>query len=93
MGRIIDLFVQEMPARVESLLASWRDRNLESLRRAAHQLRGAGGGYGFPAVSTAAGTLEASLARLSKGGGEHQLENLRKQFEELVELCRRVSAE
>ena len=39
----------------------------ERITRLAHQLRGSGGAYGFPAVSTAAGRVEESTRRALRG--------------------------
>lgn len=91
MREIVEAFVQEMPERVESINAFWRDQQLDELRRAAHQLKGAGGGYGFPTVSQAADRLEQSLVSLEHGSAKGSIDSLRAQFEELVSLCRAVT--
>jgi HPt (histidine-containing phosphotransfer) domain-containing protein len=43
---------------IEDLRAAAAAMDLELLGRVAHQLKGAGGGYGFPAISAAAEQLE-----------------------------------
>jgi HPt (histidine-containing phosphotransfer) domain-containing protein len=61
MLEIVREFARELPdriARVESLLAA---RALADLQTLAHQLKGAGGGYGFPIITESAAALERAL--------------------------------
>lgn len=53
------------------------DRNRESLERLtylAHQLKGAGGSYGFQRISTDAAELEKAVEAIVDGGGNDRLE-------------------
>ncbi len=54
-------FVTGLPQYVAQLIAHLQLQQLAELRDAAHTLKGAGGGYGFQAITDAAATLEASL--------------------------------
>ncbi len=90
---LVKMFVDEMPQRVEAILESWRRGATGDLRRQAHQLKGACGGYGFPAVGAAAGSLEASIAGLGQRAGIDELRGLREQIDELVGLCQSVLAD
>ena len=61
MLEIVREFAGELPARVaklESHLAAGEMRELQTL---AHQLKGAGGGYGFPLITELAASLESAL--------------------------------
>jgi HPt (histidine-containing phosphotransfer) domain-containing protein len=61
MAEIIEEFAADAPeraARLERLLASEETKELRTL---AHQLKGAGGGYGFPQVTEAAAKLERAV--------------------------------
>ncbi len=58
---IVEMFVEEMPGRVASLLDHLSDANWEGLRRAAHQLKGAAGSYGFEPISPSAGRVESAI--------------------------------
>jgi HPt (histidine-containing phosphotransfer) domain-containing protein len=60
------------------------EKNLEELRRAVHQMKGAGGGYGFGQITTYAAKAEQKV----KDGAP--LEAIAGQVEELVQLVRRV---
>ena len=85
LGEIVDMFVDEMPDRISKLLAQLESGSWEELRRAAHQLKGAAGSYGFDAISPSAAALEDSL-RNSKPEAEIQ-----KAAESLVALCQRAT--
>lgn len=91
MREIVEMYVQEMPARVSKLQELWASQQMDELKRLAHQLKGASGGYGFAPVGTAASRVEHSLNALSEGSVNASLEQLRKQFEELLSMCRRVT--
>ena len=61
MLEIVREFAGELPARIaklEDLLAAGELRELQTL---AHQLKGAGGGYGFPQITELAASLESAL--------------------------------
>jgi len=61
MLEIVREFAHELPdriARIESLLAAHAFADLQTL---AHQLKGAGGGYGFPIITEQAAALERAL--------------------------------
>jgi HPt (histidine-containing phosphotransfer) domain-containing protein len=61
MLEIVREFAHELPeriAKVESLLAA---RAFPELQTLAHQLKGAGGGYGFPIITEVAASLERAL--------------------------------
>ncbi len=63
------------------------ENDLNTLATLAHQLKGSGGGHGFPAITAAAKEMEA-------GARAHEdLSRLQQQFQELADLCRRASAE
>lgn len=91
MKEIVEMYVQEMPERVGKLQELWAAQQMDELKRLAHQLKGASGGYGFGTVGSAAGKVEASLMALSEGSASASLDQLRKQFEELLSMCRRVT--
>ena len=90
---LVRMFVDEMPQRVDAMLESWRRGAAGDLRRHAHQLKGACGGYGFPVVGAAAGLLEASIASLGQSAGTDELSGLREQIDDLVGLCLQVVAD
>jgi len=84
-------FVGEMPRRLVALEAAWRERQVNQLTRLAHQLKGCCAGYGFPRIGVAAATLEERLRALESPAAEQQLEALKREFAELMDLCARAS--
>ena len=61
MLEIVVDFAGELPQRVEDLLARLAEGDLAQLQVLAHQLKGAGGGYGFPQITDLAASLEQCL--------------------------------
>jgi histidine phosphotransfer protein HptB len=84
LGELITLFVDEIPLRIESLLEAAHDADWEGVRRLAHQLKGAGGSYGFQEVTEVAAHLERTC--LTPGDPE----TLQAALEEMVQTCRRM---
>lgn len=58
---IVREFAEELPDRAASIEQMWESRDREGLQTLAHQLKGAGGGYGFPEITQYAADLEAAL--------------------------------
>lgn len=87
MSELIELFVEDMQNRIDELEAAWRDADAEALERAAHQLKGASAGYGFPIVGDAAGRLEATIK-----AAERDLSSAASEFNQLIDLCSRAAA-
>ena len=81
---IVDLFVDEMPKRVNALLDQLHAADWKGLQQTTHRLKGAAGSYGFDAISPCAGKLESAL---DDGKPE---QDIRAAVEELVDLCNRV---
>ena len=73
---IVVQFVDGLSQRVATLEGAINAADFDSLRTAAHQLKGSGGGYGYPALSDHAAKLE-SEAR------ERALEDCVKSVEQL----------
>lgn len=91
MRDLVAMFVEELPEKIRALEKLSESRELDSLRRLAHQLRGACGGYGFPTVGAAAGKLEQSLVETQADTDPAaNLPGIRSQVDELIGLCRRV---
>ncbi len=63
MVEIIDLFVAGLPDRIAALRAAATANDNAELKRLAHQLKGAAGGYGFGPVTAVAGELELAIGR------------------------------
>ena len=76
-------FVHGLNDRVVVMEDALRGRDFETLRSAAHQLKGSGGGYGYAIL-----TEEAS--RLEKLARDQLLDECVAKVNEIRDLCRRV---
>jgi histidine phosphotransfer protein HptB len=57
---LLELFAQALPERRGRLKSTFKAGQIVELRLLAHQLKGAGGGYGFPELTERAAELEAT---------------------------------
>jgi histidine phosphotransfer protein HptB len=81
---LVELFVEEMPERIENLIRQYQEGVREDFRRAVHQIKGAGGSYGFHALTQPAAQLEMSLKT------DRAEDQIQRELDELLSLCRRV---
>lgn len=81
-------YINKMALRVEKMTAAYEQGEREQLIRLAHQLKGSGGGYGFPILTTLAGELEQTLLNLGEGG----LDQAAEPFSALLDVCGRMAA-
>ncbi|MBN2023614.1 MAG: Hpt domain-containing protein [Pirellulales bacterium] len=86
LGELVEMFVDEMPDRVANIQNLLGAKDWEELRRAAHQLKGAAGSYGFVPIGPSAAALEESLRNAEPE------ERIRQAVAELCDLCNRVRA-
>ncbi len=71
MESAIVAFVAKLPDRAARLSLLLEERNLNELKRMAHQLKGSGGGYGFPQLTESAGIAEqAAAAAIANGSND-----------------------
>jgi CheY-like chemotaxis protein/HPt (histidine-containing phosphotransfer) domain-containing protein len=83
-ARVIDGFVSRLPQRVSQLAQCIESGNVTALKREAHNLKGAGAGYGFAPLSESAERVEEALRDSEK------LDDVRRQVDELIALIRQV---
>ena len=84
MKPIIAEFVGNLPEQVEQIEELLSQNNLTRLKRAVHQLKGSGGGYGFQAVTDTAAVAEQQLADGAP------IEAIAAKVKELIELLRNI---
>jgi HPt (histidine-containing phosphotransfer) domain-containing protein len=86
LSEMVQQFVAEMPNRVALLERQFDAGDWQALKRAAHQLKGAAGSYGFDELTPHALRLETLIAaRASK-------QEIAAATSELIAHCRRVTA-
>lgn len=83
---LVELFVDELPDRVARLQRLYDADDRRELERAAHQLKGAAGSYGFDPLTPAAARLEHAVSE------DRACEELAAALDELISLCQRVRA-
>ncbi len=80
---IVAQFVSGLSDRVARMDDAVRAADFEALRVAAHQLKGCGGGYGYP-------ILTEHAAQLEQHAKNRALEECAEALDELKSICRRV---
>ena len=88
MVELVQFFVDEIDNRINTIKATTSVNDLVGLRTVAHQLKGAGAGYGFEAISNTAGELERLIDVTEPLAVTRAIQQ---QVDELIDLCRRVS--
>lgn len=84
LGEIVEMFVDEVPNRAETLLTQAASKDWESLNRTAHQLKGAFGSHGFSTVMESARNLEMATS-------EYRSEQkILAALNDLLAMCQRV---
>jgi len=91
MAELLDLFVAELPDRARCLAEAAERGDAERVGHLAHQLKGAGAGYGFPSISTTAGRIEHLVRAVEAPGSEIRAE-IRAEIEQLRRLAERAHA-
>jgi CheY-like chemotaxis protein len=61
MKDLINEFTRRLPDTIRVMSEALASRQFDELKRLAHQLRGAGGGYGYPSLTEKAGKLEKAI--------------------------------
>ncbi|HNQ23787.1 MAG TPA: Hpt domain-containing protein [Phycisphaerae bacterium] len=77
---IVIPFVEGLSERLRVMEQSIRGTDFETLKVAAHQLKGAGGGYGFPILTERAAKLE----QFARQGAVEDCANLLAELKDLV---------
>jgi histidine phosphotransfer protein HptB len=86
LSEMVELFVEEMPDRVARLQKHFEAADWDGLRRAAHQMKGAAGSYGFDQLTPYAADLEAQLSQRA------EVEEVARALATLVTQCGHVTA-
>lgn len=86
LGELVEMFVDEMPERIQVLQQHADRHDWDQLARTAHQLKGAAGSYGFDQITPYAKELEL-LAR--DGTAEEKILGA---LDNLTDLCKRASS-
>ncbi len=80
---IVVKFVEELPTRLDELLEAYEQRDWERLKDRIHNLKGMGGGFGYPQVTEMAGKIEFEV----RSGNYESVRHMLKEFDD---LCKRI---
>ncbi|QOV88355.1 ATP-binding protein [Humisphaera borealis] len=83
-SKLVERFIARLPERVASIESLMRKRSLDELKHALHNLKGAGGGYGFSTVSDLAGRAEQQIRDAAA------IDDIRDQIEDLLQTVRNI---
>ncbi len=83
MTALVERFTNNLPQQAQRLEDAADAKERETIRRLAHQLKGAAGGYGYPTITTAASRLEQQA---------REGETFAQALAEVCDLCRRARA-
>jgi signal transduction histidine kinase/DNA-binding NarL/FixJ family response regulator len=83
-AKVLDRFISRLPERVTAIQQCLDEGDLESLRHAVHNLKGAGSGYGFAPLTEQSTRAEEALK------SQKSLDEIRTQVDELISLIQRV---
>lgn len=86
LGELVEMFVEEMPERIAALEQAFASDDWESLQRTAHQLKGAGGSYGFDQLTPYAKSLEFSVKDAEPST------TIEKHLNALIDICKKLRA-
>jgi CheY-like chemotaxis protein/HPt (histidine-containing phosphotransfer) domain-containing protein len=86
MIELVEEFSRALPERIAAIESAFAARDFQTLRRLAHQLKGAGSGYGFPSITSTAQEVEGAIA------GTTAAPDLAEKVAELIAVCRSVEA-
>lgn len=62
-AEVVETFLRELPERLNQLDRVLKSADFQQLAHFAHQLKGAGGGYGYPGLTQLAARIEAEARR------------------------------
>ena len=83
-GDLLEMFVETIPEKRQSIQEAFATGDLCGVRTQAHQLKGAGGGYGFGGLTGVAAELEDACAA-------SDIEHVRPAFDRLLNYLDRLS--
>jgi HPt (histidine-containing phosphotransfer) domain-containing protein len=83
MQELLQQFLEGLTEYCAQIQQGLDDEDLETLKRAGHQLKGAGGGYGYPAITISGGHLEHAVLQAGSLTDE-----VRDAANALIQVCR-----
>lgn len=85
LAELVELFVQELPLRLNAVERAAHGGCWAEVRSLAHQIKGASGSYGFPQLMSAAASLEQAIR---ESGSEAEVHAALQQLTLIASLTR-----
>lgn len=82
-SEIVELFVDGLTQRLDAMQDALQANDMDRLRRLTHQLKGSGGGHGYPMLSQNASELEQQVLQGATG-------EITRGLDELASLVARI---
>ena len=82
---LIEMFLEELPIRIDTLKSAAESGDFSHLNRLAHQLKGAAPGFGFDPIGATAAVLEERLKTSNLEMVE--LDQIQSEFDALLNEC------
>ncbi|TWU28573.1 Hpt domain-containing protein [Bythopirellula polymerisocia] len=86
LAELVEIFVSELPRRVETLQSHAEVEDWESFARVAHQINGNASSYGFPQLSTLAARIEYACR------GSNSTKAILQSLDNFIEYCEQIRA-
>ena len=83
-SELLDFFVKALPERIWRLQELLDSGKIEPIQELSHQLKGSGGGYGFPGLSEAARELESACKEKNQDLINERLDQLKDYMSRIV---------
>lgn len=87
MQELLQQFLEGLSDYCAQIQQGLQDQDLDTLKRVGHQLKGAGGGYGYPAITISGAHLENTV---NQAGVLNDA--VRAAAHELIQVCRNAQA-
>jgi PAS domain S-box-containing protein len=85
--KLVPKFVGTLQEKLDDLRRAFEEANWTGISSVAHQLKGAGGGYGFPVITEFAGNIEGLAL-----GAPVDSEKVKSAIDELAKVCKQAQA-
>ena len=82
---LIDKFMMRLPIMRDAINQAHSDNNEEELSRLIHQVKGVGGGYGYPTLTELCAKVEFQIASQNKENTNALIEELNLLVDEILE--------
>ena len=82
---LIDRFISRLPSMQESIIEAYDDKDWETFKNSIHQMKGVGGNYGYPMLTSICFDIEAKVK-------EERFDEIKNQLDEFKLVCKKIIA-